>query len=136
MQQIDNYENNIIQISCNKLLFMGVFSVRVRKVLLVFDYKHFLLRVADVDNEFFELYGGLQAHHEEKRQQHLIDSAVSLQSKTASSNSISATAMNDPSSASLASNAPTNNETTPPPLDSIAGIEPVEMRISEDEVIS
>ena len=113
---------------------MGVFSVKNFELLLVFDYKHFLLRVADVDNEFFELYGGLQAHHEEKRQQHLIDSAVALQSKTASSNSISATAMNDPNSASLASNAPTNNETTPPPLDSIVGIEPVEMKISEDEV--
>ena len=113
-------------ISCKKLR---------TAVLLVIDDKHFLLRVADVDNEFFELYGGLQAHHEEKRQQHLIDSAVALQSKTASSNSISATAMNDPNSASLASNAPTNNETTPPPLDSIVGIEPVEMKISEDEVL-
>ena len=118
---------------------MKIFSVRNLElfvvILLIIDDKHFLLRVADVDNEFFELYGGLQAHHEEKRQQHLIDSAVALQSKTASSNSISATAMNDPNTASLASNAPTNNETTPPPLDSIVGIEPVEMKISEDEVL-
>ena len=128
MQQIIIYEI----ISCKKLRTICREGLAV---LLVIDDKHFLLRVADVDNEFFELYGGLQAHHEEKRQQHLIDSAVALQSKTASSNSISATAMNDPNMASLASNAPTNNETTPPPLDSIVGIEPLEMKISEDEVL-
>ena len=42
-----------------------------------------------MDNEFLELYGGLQSHHEEKRQQHFIESAAEMNSKTASSNSIS-----------------------------------------------
>ena len=31
-----------------------------------------IFRVSHIDNEFLELYGGLQSHHEEKRQTHFM----------------------------------------------------------------
>ena len=84
-----------------------------------------------MDNEFLELYGGLQSHHEEKRQQHFVESAKALQSKTASSNSISALGSETTGrTLSVGSRAP-----TPPPRDTSVGIEPLEMEISEEEVI-
>ena len=92
-------------------------------------------------NEFLELYGGLQSHHEEKRQQHFIESAAEMNSKTASSNSISnsITGGNESNTAtttttSQSNNASNTNETIPPPSDTIVGIEPVEMKITEEEV--
>ena len=93
-----------------------------------------------MDNEFLELYGGLQSHHEEKRQQHFIESAAEMNSKTASSNSISnsITGGNESNTAttttSQSNNASNTNETIPPPSDTIVGIEPVEMKITEEEV--
>ena len=93
-----------------------------------------------MDNEFLELYGGLQSHHEEKRQQHFMESAAELQSKTTSSNSISAAAV---STGNTSPNTTTttqgnitlsSNETTPPPSDSIVGIEPMEIKTTEEEV--
>ena len=85
-----------------------------------------------MDNEFLELYGGLQSHHEEKRQQHFTETAEEMQNRTASSNSISATG-ND-ASAIQGSNTSNSNETSSAPSDTIAGIEPVEMKITEEEV--
>ena len=93
-----------------------------------------------MDNEFLELYGGLQSHHEEKRQQHFIESAAQMSnSKTASSNSISnsVTGGNESNTATTttqSNNVSNTNETIPPPSDTIVGLEPVEMKILEDEV--
>lgn len=85
-----------------------------------------------MDNEFLELYGGLQSHHEEKRQQHFAESAEEMQYKTASSNSIS-TAGNDANS-TQANNTSNSNEKIYAPSDTIVGIETVELKISEEEV--
>ena len=85
-----------------------------------------------MDNEFLELYGGLQSHHEEKRQQHFAESAEEMQNKTASSNSISITE-NDSNSAQ-ANNASNSNEKIYAPSDTIVGIETVDLKITEEEV--
>ena len=86
-----------------------------------------------MDNEFLELYGGLQSHHEEKRQQHFAESAEEMQNKTASSNFIS-TAENDATS-TQANDASNSNEKIYAPSDTIVGIETVELKITEKEVI-
>ena len=91
--------------------------------------------VSEVDNEFLELYGGLQSHHEEKRQQHFVESAKALQSKTASSNSISALGRDTVLETTGTNISAGSREPTPPPRDTSVGIEPLEMEISAEEVV-
>ena len=89
-----------------------------------------------MDNEFLELYGGLQSHHEEKRQQHFADSAAEIQKRTASSNSILAIGNDSNTPQGNITNITSNStETVPPPLDTVVGIEPIEMKITDEEVI-
>ena len=62
-----------------------------------------------------------------------------MNSKTASSNSISNSVtggneLNTATTVTQSNNMSNTNETIPPPSDTIVGIEPVEMKITEDEV--